>query len=214
MQLFIDSANLQEIKEFAEIGIISGVTTNPSLINKNGDNIKSIIAEIAEIVEGPISAEVTANDANSMIEQGKILADIAENVIVKLPITKDGLTACSALASQEIPVNMTLCFSAMQGLTAARAGAMFVSPFIGRIDDISQNGISLIKDLRQIFDNGFCETQILAASIRTSSHVFESAMAGADAATIPAKILHELYKHPLTDKGLEIFNQASKNQKI
>jgi transaldolase len=206
MKFFVDTADVAEIRELAALGLLDGVTTNPSLIAKAGRDFKTIIAEICDIVEGPVSAEVTALDAEGMIREGQILADIAENVTVKVPLTWDGLKACRALTDDDIMVNVTLCFSANQALLAAKAGATFVSPFIGRLDDIGQSGIELIQEIRTIYDNyPDLGTEILAASIRSEEHVKQCALAGADVATIPPKILQALVKHPLTDKGLEAF---------
>ena len=206
MKFFVDTADVAEIRELAALGLLDGVTTNPSLIAKAGRDFKTIIEEICEIVEGPVSAEVTALDAEGMIREGQILADIAENVTVKVPLTWDGLKACRALTDDDIMVNVTLCFSANQALLAAKAGATFVSPFIGRLDDIGQSGIELIQEIRTIYDNyPDLGTEILAASIRSEEHVKQVALAGADVATIPPKILQALVKHPLTDKGIEMF---------
>jgi transaldolase len=206
MKFFVDTADVAEIRELAALGLLDGVTTNPSLIAKAGRDFKTIIAEICELVEGPVSAEVAALDAEGMIREGQILADISENVTVKVPLTWDGLKACRALTDDDIMVNVTLCFSANQALLAAKAGATFVSPFIGRLDDIGQSGIELIQEIRTIYDNyPDLGTEILAASIRSEEHVKLCALAGADVATIPPKIMQALVKHPLTDKGLEAF---------
>jgi transaldolase len=206
MKFFVDTADVAEIRELAALGLLDGVTTNPSLIAKAGRDFKTIIAEICELVEGPVSAEVAALDAEGMIREGQILADISENVTVKVPLTWDGLKACRALTDDDIMVNVTLCFSANQALLAAKAGATFVSPFIGRLDDIGQSGIELIQEMRTIYDNyPDLGTEILAASIRSEEHVKLCALAGADVATIPPKIMQALVKHPLTDKGLEAF---------
>lgn len=206
MKFFVDTADTGEIKELADAGLLDGVTTNPSLIAKTGRDFKQTIAEICEIVPGPVSAEVTATDAGGMITEGKELAKIAKNVTVKVPLTLPGLKACKALTSDGTMVNVTLCFSANQALLAAKAGATFVSPFIGRLDDIGLNGMDLIREIRVIFDNyDDLETDILAASIRTVCHVKEAALIGADVATVPPATLKALVKHPLTDKGLEAF---------
>jgi len=206
MKFFVDTADVAEIRELAALGLLDGVTTNPSLIAKAGRDFKTIIAEICELVEGPVSAEVAALDAEGMIREGQILADISENVTVKVPLTWDGLKACRALTDDDIMVNVTLCFSANQALLAAKAGATFVSPFIGRLDDIGQSGIELIQEIRTIYDNyPDLGTEVLAASIRSEEHVKLCALAGADVATIPPKIMQALVKHPLTDKGLEAF---------
>ncbi|MBO6798420.1 fructose-6-phosphate aldolase [Maricaulis sp.] len=205
MKFFVDTADVSEIRDIADVGLLDGVTTNPSLIMKSGRDFIEVIAEICEIVEGPVSAEVTALEADAMIAEGKKLAAIASNVVVKLPLTWDGLKACKALVSAGIQTNVTLCFSANQGLMAAKAGATYVSPFIGRLDDLGVDGMELIHDLRMIFDNYGFETEVLAASIRSAAHVQECAIAGADVATVPPGVLKGLVKHQLTDKGLAAF---------
>lgn len=205
MDLFLDSANLDEIREIAETRLIDGVTTNPSLIAKSGRKIRDVIKEICDLVEGPVSAEVTATEADKMIEEGNRLRDIAPNVTVKVPLTREGLIACDALTSDGAFVNVTLCFSAAQALLAAKAGATFISPFLGRLDDLGSSGLGLIEEIRHIYDQGEYGTAILAASIRSPHHVVESAKLGADIATLPGKIFWQLYKHPLTDKGLSDF---------
>jgi transaldolase len=206
MKFFVDTADVAEIKELAATGLLDGVTTNPSLVAKSGGDFKEIIKEICAIVPGPVSAEVAATDYDGMMKEAKVLAKIAKNVTIKVPLTMDGLKACKALTSDGTMVNVTLCFSATQALLAAKAGATFVSPFIGRLDDIGVNGMDLIKEIRMIYDNyPDLSTDILAASIRTINHVKEAAMIGADVATIPPSILKQLVKHPLTDKGIEIF---------
>ncbi len=206
MDFFVDTADVAEIRELASLGLLDGVTTNPSLIAKAGRDFKTIVAEICEIVPGPVSAEVAATDAEGMLTEGRVLAKIAPNVAVKVPLTWDGLKACRILSSEGTMVNVTLCFSANQALLAAKAGATFVSPFIGRLDDIGLNGMDLIREIRTIYDNyPRLKTQILAASIRTVNHVREAAMIGADVVTVPPGILKTLVKHPLTDKGLEAF---------
>ena len=206
MKFFVDTADVAEIKDLAATGLLDGVTTNPSLIAKSGRDFKETIAEICEIVPGPVSAEVTALDAAGMVSEGQELAKIAKNVTIKVPLTMDGLKACKTLSGDGHMVNVTLCFSANQALLAAKAGATFVSPFIGRLDDMGQDGMLLIREIRQIFDNyQTLSTDILAASIRTVNHVREAALIGADVATIPPGILKALVKHPLTDKGLEAF---------
>lgn len=206
MKFFVDTADLNEIKELAATGLLDGVTTNPSLIAKAGGDFKETIREICAIVPGPVSAEVAATDYDGMLAEGRELAKIAKNVTVKVPLTMDGLKACRALTSEGTLVNVTLCFSANQALLAAKAGATFVSPFIGRLDDIGLDGMALIREIRQIYDNyqNF-STDILAASIRTVNHVKEAALIGADVATVPPATLKALVKHPLTDKGLEQF---------
>lgn len=205
MKFFADTADVAEIRELAATGLLDGVTTNPSLVAKSGRDFKEVIAEICSIVEGPVSAETTALDTDTMVEQGKRLAEIAENVAVKVPLTIDGLKACRTLAQRGTMVNVTLCFSANQALLAAKAGATFISPFVGRLDDINIDGMELIRDIRQIYDNYDFDTEILAASIRTPNHVKEAALIGADVVTAPPAVLKALAKHPLTDKGLELF---------
>lgn len=206
MDFFVDTAEVAEIKELASLGLLDGVTTNPSLIAKAGRDFKTIIAEICEIVPGPVSAEVAATDADGMLAEGRILAKIAKNVAVKVPLTWDGLKACKTLSGEGTMVNVTLCFSANQALLAAKAGATFVSPFIGRLDDIGLDGMDLIREIRTIYDNyPALGTKILAASIRTVGHVRDAALIGADVATVPPAILKSLVKHPLTDKGIEMF---------
>ncbi len=205
MKFFVDTAEVTEIRELADMGLLDGVTTNPSLIAKSGRAFKEVIAEICSIVEGPVSAEVTALDAAGMIREGKELRKIAKNVAVKVPLTLDGLKACKTLTSEGTMVNVTLCFSANQALLAAKAGATFISPFIGRLDDIHLDGTELIAEIRQIYDNYAFDTEILAASIRTPLHVKQVALIGADVATLPPAVLKSLVKHPLTDKGIEQF---------
>ncbi len=206
MKFFVDTADVAEIKELAATGLLDGVTTNPSLVAKAGRDFKDIIREICAIVPGPVSAEVAALDTEGMLKEGRELAKIAKNVTVKVPLTLEGLKACKVLTSEGTMVNVTLCFSATQALLAAKAGATFVSPFIGRLDDIGLNGMDLIKEIRVIYDNyPDLSTDILAASIRTVNHVKDAAMIGADVATVPPAILKQLVKHPLTDKGIEIF---------
>jgi transaldolase len=205
MQLFLDTADIQTIRELAATGLVDGVTTNPTLIAKSGRAIRDVIAEICELVEGPISAEVTALEAEAMIKEGEYLAKIAPNVAVKVPLTWDGLKATRALADQGMQVNVTLCFSATQALMAAKAGAAFISPFIGRLDDHGADGMELIREIRAIYDNYGFATNILAASARTAVHVRDAAIAGADCATLPPAVFQSLIKHPLTDRGLEQF---------
>ncbi len=206
MKFFIDTANLDEIKEANEMGLIDGVTTNPSLVAKEGDvDFKEHIAAICAIVKGDVSAEVTALDAEGMLKEGRELAKIADNVVVKCPLTLDGLKATRTFAAEGIGVNVTLCFSSAQALLAAKAGAKYISPFIGRLDDIAQNGMQLIEEIVQIYDNYDFDTQVLAASIRHPMHIVDCALARADVATIPYKVIKQLVHHPLTDKGLESF---------
>lgn len=205
MQLFVDTAEIELLRELAATGLVDGVTTNPSLIAKAGKNFLDTIAEVCALIPGPVSAEVAATDAETMIAEGEKLARIATNVVVKVPLTWDGLKATRALADQAIPVNVTLCFSAVQALLAAKAGAAYISPFIGRLDDYGFDGMELIHDIRAIYDAHDFDTDILAASIRSVGHVKAAALAGADCATIPPAVFRELVKHPLTERGLEVF---------
>ena len=206
MKFFVDTADVAEIKELAATGLLDGVTTNPTLVAKAGRDFKDIIKEICAVVPGPVSAEVAATDYDGMMREADVLRKIAKNVTIKVPLTMDGLKACKALTSDGTMVNVTLCFSANQALLAAKAGATFVSPFIGRLDAIGLNGMDVIREIRTIFDNyPDLSTDILAASIRTVNHVKEAAMIGADVATIPPAILKALVKHPLTDAGLTAF---------
>jgi transaldolase len=205
MKFFVDTADVKEIRELAETGLLDGVTTNPSLVAKAGGDFKTTIKEICQIVEGPVSAEVTAIEAGKMVEEGRTLAKIADNVTVKVPLTWDGLKACRTLTQSGIAVNVTLCFNANQALLAAKAGATFISPFIGRLDDIGLDGMELIREIRAIYDTYVFDTEILAASIRSVNHVKEAALAGADVATVPPQVIRDLVKHPLTDKGLQAF---------
>jgi transaldolase len=206
MKFFVDTADVAEIRELAATGLLDGVTTNPSLVAKAGRDFKEIIAEICEVVPGPVSAEVAALDTDGMLKEGRALAKIAKNVTVKVPLTWAGLKACKALTSEGTMVNVTLCFSANQALLAAKAGATFVSPFIGRLDDIGLDGMDLIREIRTIYDNyPALQTEILAASIRNVGHVRQAALIGADVATVPPGVLKALVAHPLTDKGVEMF---------
>lgn len=205
MKLFVDSANVADIRRLAETGLVDGVTTNPTLIAKAGKDFKKTIAEIAALIEGPVSAEVAATDADGMISEGKALARIARNVCIKLPLTTSGVTACKALSAEGLSTNVTLCFSENQALLAAKAGATFVSPFVGRLDDVGASGSKLIREIRRLFDQHAFETQILAASIRSAESVSLVAKAGANAATIPPHIFSSLFLHPLTDQGLAQF---------
>ena len=206
MQFFVDTAETDAIAELAEMGILDGVTTNPSLVMKSGKDPRQVIAEICEIVAGtPVSAEDVAVEAARMEAEGRDLASIADNVVVKVPLTWDGLKACDRLARSGIKVNVTLCFNANQALLAAKVGATYISPFIGRLDDIGLDGMELIHDIREIYDNYDFPTEILAASIRTPVHVTQAALAGADVATVPPQVLRQLTEHPLTDKGLASF---------
>jgi transaldolase len=205
MKFFVDTAEIDAIAELNDLGMVDGVTTNPSLILKSGRNILEVTKEICDLVEGPVSAEVVALKADDMIAEGRKLAEIADNITVKLPLTWDGLKACKVLSGEGKMVNVTLCFSANQALIAAKAGATFISPFIGRLDDINLDGMDLIQDIRTIYDNYGFETQILAASIRSVNHVLDAARIGADVMTAPPEVIKKLAAHPLTDKGLEQF---------
>lgn len=205
MKFFVDSADLDQISELNDIGLVDGVTTNPSIIAKSGRVFKDVIADICKITDGPVSAEVTAIVADEMVKEGRELRRIAENVCVKLPLTMDGLKACSVLSREGTPTNVTLCFSPNQALLAAKCGATFISPFIGRLDDITLDGIELIEDIRMIYDNYGFETEILAASIRNVNHVKDCALVGADVMTAPPSVIKSLANHPLTDKGLAAF---------
>ncbi len=205
MKFFVDTADTDEIAELHALGMVDGVTTNPSLILKAGRDIMEVTREICAMVPGPVSAEVVATDSDQMIAEGRKLAQIADNITVKVPLTWDGLKACKVLAGEGRMVNVTLCFSANQALLAAKAGATFISPFIGRLDDINLDGMDLIGDIRQIYDNYGFETQILAASIRTVNHAYQCAMTGADVMTAPPKVIKAMAHHVLTDKGLEAF---------
>jgi transaldolase len=216
MKFFVDTAEIDAIAELNDLGMVDGVTTNPSLILKSGRDITEVTKEICDLVDGPVSAEVVATEADAMIAEGRKLAEIAENIAIKLPLTWDGLKACKVLTGEGRMVNVTLCFSANQALLAAKAGASFISPFIGRLDDINLDGMELISDIRTIYDNYGYETEILAASIRTVNHAFESARIGADVMTAPPNVIKAMVKHPLTDKGLDQFlaDWAKTGQKI
>ena len=216
MKFFVDTADTQAIRELADLGMVDGVTTNPSLILKAGRDIEEVTREICDLVPGPVSAEVVAADADGMIREGKTLAKIADNITVKVPLTWDGLKACRALSDEGHMVNVTLCFSAAQALLAAKAGATFISPFIGRLDDIHMDGMDLIADIREIYDNYGFETQILAASIRSVNHIIDAAKIGADVITAPPSVIKSMANHVLTDKGLAQFNAdwAKTGQKI
>jgi transaldolase len=205
MKFFVDTADVNDIRELADTGLLDGVTTNPSLVKKAGRPFKEVIAEICEVTPGPVSAEVAALDYETMLAEGRVLAKIASNVVVKVPLTLDGLKACSTLKKEGTPCNVTLCFSANQALLAAKAGAAYISPFLGRLDDIGAEGVALIREIRTIYDNYAFETEILSASIRSPLHVTAVALAGSDVATIPPAVIKSLVKHPLTDKGLEQF---------
>ena len=205
MKFFADTAEVKDIQELNDLGLLDGVTTNPSLIAKSGRKFKDVIAEICAIVEGPVSAEVVSLDYEGMMREAADLRKIAKNVTIKVPLTLDGLKACKALTSDGCMVNVTLCFSAIQALLAAKAGATFISPFIGRLDDIHLDGTELIAEIRQIYDNYAFDTEILAASVRTPLHVKQVALIGADVATCPPAVIKGLVRHPLTDKGIEQF---------
>ena len=205
MKFFVDTADTTAIAELNDLGMVDGVTTNPSIIAKSGRDILEVTKEICDLVDGPVSAEVVSTDADGMIAEGRKLAKIADNITVKVPLTWDGLKACKVLSSEGTMVNVTLCFSANQALLAAKAGATFISPFIGRLDDINLDGLELIEDIRTIYDNYGFETQILAASIRSANHMSECAKIGADVATAPPAVIKAMANHVLTDKGLAAF---------
>ena len=217
MKFFVDTADVKDIRELNDLGLLDGVTTNPSLILKSGGKIAEVTKQICDIVKGPVSAEVTATEYSEMMQQAKVLAKIADNICIKVPLTLDGLKACKTIRTEmNRMVNVTLCFSANQALLAAKAGASFISPFVGRIDDMGIDGMELIQEIRQIYDNYDFQTEILVASVRTVNHVKQAALIGADVATVPAATLKALVKHPLTDKGLEQFlaDWAKTGQKI
>lgn len=205
MQLFLDSTDIVQIEDLAKTGLVDGVTTNPTLIAKSGRNMLDVIADICRIVDGPVSAEVSSVTTEGMLAEGRKLAGIAPNVVVKVPLTREGLMATSEFAAEGIQTNVTLCFSAAQALLAAKAGATYVSPFIGRLDDHGAEGMDLITEIRAIYDNYDFDTEILAASIRSAAHVKEAALSGADCATIPPDVFQALFKHPLTERGLQQF---------
>ena len=216
MKFFVDTAEVDAIAELNDLGMVDGVTTNPSLILKSGRDILEVTKEIAEMVDGPVSAEVVALKADDMIAEGRELAKIAKNIAIKVPLTWDGLKACNVLTNEGNMVNVTLCFSANQALLAAKAGATFISPFIGRLDDINLDGMQVIADIRQIYDNYNFKTEILAASIRSVNHAFEAARIGSDVMTAPPDVIKKMAQHPLTDKGLDAFlkDWAKTGQKI
>ncbi len=205
MKFFLDTGSIEEIRSAAATGVLDGITTNPSLVAKEGRNFKDLIVEICNIVDGPVSAEVTEAQTEAMVRQGMELSAIHKNVVVKVPLFKEGIMAVRQLSSRGVKVNVTLCFSATQALIAAKAGATYISPFIGRLDDISHVGMDLIRDIRTIYDNYDFSTQILTASVRHPVHVLEAALAGSDVATMPYKVFEALFKHPLTDLGNEKF---------
>jgi len=207
MKFFLDTANIEDVKELLPTGWVDGITTNPSLIAASGRRFLDVIAEMCALVDGPVSAEVAATDYKTMLAEGRHLAKIAENVAVKVPLTLDGLKTCYALTQEGTMVNVTLCFSAAQALLAAKAGATFISPFVGRLDDIGHDGMNLIQEICQIYAQYPFDTEVLAASIRHPLHVTQAAQSGADIATIPPKVIYQLLQHPLTDKGVEIFTK-------
>jgi transaldolase len=206
MKFFVDSADVKEIRELNELGMVDGVTTNPSLILKSGGKISEVTKQICDIVDGPVSSEVVATEYDQMMREAEVLSKIADNICIKVPLTPDGLRACRSIRKDlGRCVNVTLCFAANQALLAAKAGASFISPFIGRVDDVGEDGMNIIAEIKQIYDNYDFSTEILAASIRTVNHVKQAALIGADVATVPPAIIRQLYKHPLTDRGLEAF---------
>lgn len=213
MKFFLDTANIEEIKEINSWGVIEGVTTNPSLIAKEGRVFEEVIDEISKIIDGPVSAEVVSTDADGMVKEGRILSKIKENVIIKIPMTEEGLKATSILSKENIKTNVTLVFSASQAILAARAGATYVSPFLGRLDDIGVSSKALIEEISTIFRNYNIETKIIAASIRNTTHIVDSMLAGADIATVPTKVMKQMVKHPLTDSGLIKFLKDFKDVK-
>ena len=206
MKFFVDTADLNEIKDLAATGMVDGVTTNPSLAAKQGMNFKELIAEVCKVVSGPVSAEVTALDYETMMKEAEVLRKIARNITIKVPLTQDGLKVCRALSSEGTMVNVTLCFTCGQAILAAKAGATFVSPFVGRLDDLGVNGMQLIEDIRMVYDNyDSFKTQILVASVRSPEHIINAGRIGADVVTAPPKVIRQLYHHPLTDSGLKTF---------
>lgn len=205
MKFFVDTADIAEIRDLAATGLVDGVTTNPSLVAKAGRDFFEVLKEICDVVKGPVSAEVTATEFAGMMKEAEKLSAIAENITIKVPLTMDGLKACKAITEDGRMVNVTLCFSAAQALLAAKAGATFISPFVGRLDDIGQNGMQLISDICEIYDNYDFDTEVLVASVRHPIHVVDAARIGADICTLPPSVIRQLFKHPLTDKGLEVF---------
>lgn len=205
MKFFLDTANTDDIRKYAELGLVDGVTTNPTLISREGRDFETVVKEITTIVSGPVSAEVTATKADEMIEQARSVAKWADNIVVKIPMTEEGLKAVRVVSQEGIKTNVTLIFSVAQGLLAAKAGATYISPFLGRLDDIGTSGVQLIKNLRKVLDNYNFETEIISASVRGVQHVEEVALAGSDIATIPASVFGKMFKHPLTDNGLASF---------
>ncbi|MBA7658207.1 Transaldolase [subsurface metagenome] len=212
MKFFIDTANIDEIKKANELGMVDGVTTNPTLVAKEGREFKGLIKEICDIVDGPVSAEVVSMDAEGMVKEARELANLADNIVVKIPMLEEGLKAVKTLAQEEINTNVTLCFSPIQALMAAKAGAAYISPFVGRLDDISQIGMELVEEIITIYDNYGFETEVIVASVRNPTHVLDAALMGADIATIPFKVIQQLTKHPLTDIGVEKFLADWKKQ--
>jgi transaldolase len=212
MKFFIDTANIDEIKKANELGMVDGVTTNPSLVSKEGREFNGLIKEICGIVDGPVSAEVVSVDADGMVREAKDLAKLADNIVVKIPLIEEGLKAVKILSKEGIDTNVTLCFSAIQALMAAKAGASYISPFVGRLDDIGHRGMDLVDEILTIYDNYGFETEVIVASIRNPIHVLDAALMGADIATIPYKVIQQLAKHPLTDIGLEKFLADWKKQ--
>ena len=214
MEFFLDTAEVKVIKKLSETGIVDGITTNPSLIAKSGKDFLKTLKEISKIIKGPISAEVTALDSKGMVQEARKLSQISKNIVIKLPLTEEGLKTCKLLSKKKIKTNVTLCFSAAQALLAAKCGATYISPFVGRLDDIGENGMSLIQDIKSIYMNySNLKTKILVASVRTTEHVIQSAIIGADVVTLPPATLKELSKHPLTDKALDAFLKDWKKTK-
>ena len=214
MEFFLDTAEVKVIKKLSETGLVDGITTNPSLIAKSGKDFLKTLKEITKIIKGPISAEVTALDSKGMVQEAKKLSQISKNIVIKLPLTEEGLKTCKFLSKKKIKTNVTLCFSAAQALLAAKCGATYISPFVGRLDDIGENGMSLIQDIKSIYMNySNLKTKILVASVRTTEHVIQAAIIGADVVTLPPATLKELSKHPLTDKGLDAFLKDWKKTK-
>lgn len=205
MKFFIDTANLEEIRKAKELGLLDGVTTNPSLVSKEGREFKPLIKEICDIVDGPVSAEVVSTDADGMVKEARELSKLADNIVVKIPLVKEGLKAVKILSVEGVKVNVTLCFSAVQALMAAKAGATYISPFVGRLDDIGHIGMEIVEQILSIYENYGYDTEVIVASIRNPLHVLDAALMGADIATIPFKVMEQLIKHPLTDIGLERF---------
>jgi transaldolase len=205
MKFFIDTANINEIKRASDLGMVDGVTTNPSLVAKEGREFKGLVREICDMVDGPVSAEVVSVDAEGMVQEARDLADLADNIVVKIPMLEEGLKAVKILAQEGIKTNVTLCFSAIQALMAAKAGAAYISPFVGRLDDINHKGMELVENIIAIYDNYGFETEVIVASVRNPIHVLDAALMGADIATIPYKVIQQLTRHPLTDIGLEKF---------